>query len=240
MIKIIANSAGAIGKAFKEVILTIIDVLVECIPAIAEGALKLVDGVLKALVEYTPSIVDSIFQFLIGILEGVARNLPDLITAAVDTFMSFFSGIIDALKGIDTETLLEGIAGIGLMSGIMVALSAISALIPGAMVGVLGMGAVIAELALVLAAVGALAQIPGLEWLIGEGGNLLQGIGTAIGKFVGGIAGGFMSGVSSQFPQIGSDLSAFMTNIQPFIEGASNIEPSMMEGVKALYSECCL
>ena len=52
------------------------------------------------------------------------------------------------------------------------------------------------QLALVLAAVGALAQIPGLNWLINEGGNLLQGIGTAIGKFVGGIVGGFMSGVS--------------------------------------------
>ena len=88
--------------------------------------------------------------------------------------------------------------------------------------------------ALVLAAVGALAQIPGLEWLIGEGGNLLQGIGTAIGKFVGGIVGGFMSGVSSQFPQIGADLSAFMTNVQPFIEGATQLNPSMLDGVKAL------
>ena len=36
------------------------------------------------------------------------------------------------------------------------------------MVGILGMGAVIAELALVLAAIGALAQIPGLNWLINE------------------------------------------------------------------------
>ena len=86
----------------------------------------------------------------------------------------------------------------------MLALSAVASLVPGAMVGVLGMGAVIAELALVLAAVGVLAQIPGLEWLIGEGGNLLQGIGAAIGQFVGGIVGGFMSGVSSQFPQIGA------------------------------------
>ena len=116
----------------------------------------------------------------------------------------------------------------------MLALSAVASLVPGAMIGVLGMGAVIAELALVLAAVGALAQIPGLEWLIGEGGKLLQGIGTAIGQFVGGIVGGFMSGVSSQFPQIGADLSAFMTNVQPFIEGATQLNPSMLDGVKAL------
>ena len=232
--KVIANSAGEIGNAVKEVVLTLVEVLVECVPAIADGALKLIAGVLEALVQYTPQIVDSLFQFLIGVLEGIARNLPGLIQAAIDVLMAFFAGIVDALKGIDTATLLQGIVGIGLLAAIMAALSAVAALVPGAMVGVLGMGLVIAELALVLAAVGALAQIPGLQWLINEGGNLLQGIGTAIGKFIGGIVGGFMSGVSSQFPQIAADLSGFMTNIQPFIQGASAIDPSMMDGVKAL------
>lgn len=232
--KVIANSAGEIGNAVKEVVLTLVDVLVECVPAIADGALKLIAGVLEALVQYTPQIVDSLFQFLIGVLEGIARNLPGLIQAAIDVLMAFFAGIVDALKGIDTTTLLQGIVGIGLLAAIMAALSAVAALVPGAMVGVLGMGLVIAELALVLAAIGALAQIPGLQWLINEGGNLLQGIGTAIGKFIGGIVGGFMSGVSSQFPQIAADLSGFMTNIQPFIQGASAIDPSMMDGVKAL------
>lgn len=232
--KVIANSAGEIGNAVKEVVLTLVDVLIECVPAIADGALKLIAGVLEALVQYTPQIVDSLFQFLIGVLEGIARNLPGLIQAAIDVLMAFFAGIVDSLKGIDTATLLQGIVGIGLLAAIMAALSAVAALVPGAMVGVLGMGLVIAELALVLAAVGALAQIPGLQWLINEGGNLLQGVGTAIGKFIGGIVGGFMSGVSSQFPQIATDLSGFMTNIQPFIQGASAIDPSMMDGVKAL------
>lgn len=232
--KVIANSAGEIGNTVKEVVLTLVDVLIECVPAIADGALKLIAGVLEALVQYTPQIVDSLFQFLIGVLEGIARNLPGLIQAAIDVLMAFFVGIVDALKGIDTATLLQGIVGIGLLAAIMAALSAVAALVPGAMVGVLGMGLVIAELALVLAAVGALAQIPGLQWLINEGGNLLQGVGTAIGKFIGGIVGGFMSGVSSQFPQIATDLSGFMTNIQPFIQGASAIDPSMMDGVKAL------
>ena len=231
---VIAEGAPAIGEAVKAVVLSLIDVLVECVPAIANAVLELVAGVLAALVEYTPQIVDSVFQFLIGLLEGIARNLPGLIQAAIDVLMSFFSGIVDALSGIDTEVLLKGIAGIGLLSAIMVVLAAMAALAPAAMVGVLAMGVVIAELALVLSAIGKLAQIPGLTWLIEEGGNLLQGIGTAIGKFIGGIVGGFMSGVSSQFPQIGTDLSAFMTNIQPFIDGASKIDPSMMDGVKAL------
>ena len=232
--KVIAAGAPAIGEAVKAVILTLIDVFVSCVPQLADGALQLVVGVLAALATYTPQIVDLAFKFLIGILEGIASNLPSLIKAGIDVLMAFFTGVVDALSGIDTGALLKGIAGIGLLSAIMLALSATAALVPGAMVGILGMGAVVAEMALVLAAVGLLSKLPGLSWLIREGGKLLQGIGTAIGQFVGGIVGGFMSGVSSQFPQIGADLSAFMNNVQPFLQGASQIRPSMMDGVKAL------
>lgn len=232
--KVIAAGAPVIGEAVKSVILTLIDVFVSCVPQFADGALQLVVGVLAALATYTPQIVDLAFKFLIGILEGIASNLPSLIKAGIDVLMAFFTGVVDALRGIDTGALLKGIAGIGLLSAIMLALSATAALVPGAMVGILGMGAVVAEMALVLAAVGLLSKLPGLSWLIGEGGKLLQGIGTAIGQFVGGIVGGFMSGVSSQFPQIGADLSAFMNNVQPFLQGASQIQPSMMDGVNAL------
>lgn len=232
--KVIAAGAPAIGEAVKAVVLTLIDVFVSCVPQLADGALQLVVGVLAALVTYTPQIVDLAFKFLIGILEGIASNLPSLIKAGVDVLVAFFAGIVDALRGIDTGALLKGIAGIGLLSAIMLALSATASLVPGAMVGILGMGAVVAEMALVLAAVGLLSKLPGFSWLIGEGGKLLHGIGTAIGQFVGGIVGGFMSGVSSQFPQIGADLSAFMNNVQPFLQGASQIQPSMMDGVKAL------
>lgn len=231
---VIANGGPAIAEAFTVLVLAAVEALVTAVPAVVDGLFVLIDSVLSALVEHTPTIVEQLFDILIGIIQAITTKLPELIKAGVELLMAFFDGVIDALSGIDVNVLIKGIAGIGLLSAIMLALGAVASLVPGAMLGVLGMGAVIAELALVLAAVGALAQIPGLEWLIGEGGNLLQGIGTAIGKFVGGIVGGFMSGVSSQFPQIGADLSAFMTNVQPFIEGATQLNPSMLDGVKAL------
>lgn len=232
--EVITNGAPAIGNAVKTLVLTLIDVLVECVPAIANGALELIAGVLAALVTYTPQIVDSIMQFLVEVIEGLARNIPDLIQSVVDLLMSLFSGVISALGSMDTDSLLKGIAGIGLLSGIMVALGALAGLIPSAMVGVLGLGVVMAELAFVLAAIGGLAQIPGLDWLISEGGKLLQTVGDAIGGFIGGIVGEFMSGVSSSFPQIGADLAAFMVNVQPFIDGAKSIDPSILEGVASL------
>lgn len=231
---IIANSATAIAGAVKAIVLAIVDVIVECAPPIAEGVLTLIEEVLKSLAEHGPNIVTYLMDFLIGVINAIAARLPELIKAAVNLIGAFFKGVVDALKGIDTNVLLEGIVGIGLLSAIMLALSAVAGLIPGAMAGVLGMGVVIAEMALVLAAVGALAQLPGLKWLIGEGGDLLQGVGAAIGKFVGGIVGGFLGGISAQFPQIGQDLTDFMSNAQGFIEGAKKIDPAMLQGVNAL------
>jgi hypothetical protein len=234
ILQTIIDSVGQIGEAIKAVVLTAVDVLVECVPVLADGALQLILAVLDSLVTYLPDIVDRIISLVIGILDVVATRLPELIQAAVDVFMAFFSGIVEALNGIDTTVLIEGIAGIGLIAALMVALGAIATLVPEAMIGIAGMGLVIAELGLVLAAIGALAQIPGLEWLINEGGDFLQSIGTALGKFVGGIVGGIASGISSQLPQIGADLSEFMVTLSPFIDGAASINADMLDGVNAL------
>lgn len=233
-VEAIANGYSSIANAVKTIILKTIEVFVECIPALADGVLKLIVGVLEAAVKYTPQIVDLIFDFLIKLIDGIASRIPDLIKSAVNLLMQFFSGVVDALKGIDVETMAKGIAGVGIMTAIMAALAAVASLTPAAMVGVLGLGAVVAELSLVLAAVGALAQIPGLEWLINEGGDLLLSIGKAIGKFIGGIVGGVAEGITSALPQIGSDLTAFMENASGFLDGARSINSEVMEGVKAL------
>lgn len=219
-----------------EAIDVLCDVLVELAPKLADTLLIVTAEVLASLAEYTPQIVDSLMQFLIGLLDALAANMPELITSAVNLIGSFFQGVVDALSGIDTTSLLEGIVGIGLMTALMYALSGVASLIPGAMAGVLGMGVVIAELALVLAAIGALAQIPGLSWLIEEGGDFLQTVGTAIGQFIGGIVGGIAEGATSTLPQVGTNLSNFMTNLQPFIDGMSGIDAAVMDNAKSLAS----
>ena len=223
-----------IVEGLGKLILATCTVIAECAPAIADTILVVITEVLASLATYTPQIVDSLFTFVIGLMDALATRLPEFIASAMNLIGAFFQGVVDALKGIDTSNLIQGIVGVGLLSALMLALSAISGLIPGAMAGVLGMGIVIAELALVLAAIGALAQIPGLEWLIGEGGDFLQKVGNAIGQFVGGIAGGIAEGFTDSLPQIGTDLATFMTNIQPFIDGAKAVDASMMEGVNTL------
>ena len=230
----IADLIPTLAEKFAEAIAAFCVVIAESAPQIANSLLILLVEVLKALATYTPQIVDYLMVFLIDVLGAFANRLPELIVAAVDVIVAFFQGIGQALSGIDTTGLLQGIAGIGLLSALMLALSAVASLIPGAMIGVLGMGVVVAELALVLAAIGAFAQIPGLEWLISEGGDFLGTIGTAIGQFVGGIIGGIGQGITSSLPEMATNLSAFMTNLQPFIDGASGLDASMLEGVKSL------
>lgn len=232
--ELIVELAPILGKAIVAVILAIVDILVTCVPVLADGLLKLITGVLESLAQYAPQIVESLFQFLINILDSLSAKIPELIQSAVNLLMSFFQGVVDALSGLDTTALIKGIVGVGLMAGLMMALAAVAALTPAAMLGVLGMGAVITQLAIVIAAIGALAQLPGLEWLISEGAGLLQGIGNAIGGFVGGIVGGIAEGITASLPQIATDLSTFMTNLKPFIAGASSIDPSVLDSVKSL------
>ena len=230
----IGDSATAIGEAIKAVVLALVDVIVECAPEIVDGLLVLLSEALTSLAEHTPQIVDSLFTFVIGLIDGFAARMPELIQSVVNLVMEFFSGVISAIGSIDVTTLVQGLAGIGIMSAMMMALSAVAGLVPGAMTGVLGMGAVVAEIAVILAALGALNQIPGLDWLISEGGVMLQNIGNAIGGFVGGIIGGIAEGITASLPQIGTDLSNFMTNLTPFLDGARTIDETLLTNVGTL------
>lgn len=163
-------------------------------------------------------------QSLIEVINDSACNLPMLIQPAVNLLMSPFSGIVSTLGSINTNALLKGAVGIGLPSGITVALGAPAGLIPSAMVGVLNPDVVMVELAVVLVVIGGLAQIPGFNWLIGEGGKLLRAIGDVVGGSIGGIAGEFVSGIFGSFPQTGANLAVFTTNVRPFIDGTHGID----------------
>jgi tape measure domain-containing protein len=232
--EVIAGSSDAICKAVTVIVLALVEALVACVPAIVDGLYVLITEILQTLVEYAPMVVTALYDFLIACINAVAEKLPDLIQAGVNLLMAFFQGVIDALAGIDPSVLINGILAVRLLASLVVVMAAIAALTPAAMIGVIGVGLVVTELALVLAAIGALAQIPGLEWLIDEGGDFLQKVGTAIGKFLGGITGGFASGVSSELPQIADDLSSFMDRLTPFIDGLKSFDDAAADGAKSL------
>ena len=125
------------------------------------------------------------------------------------------------------------------LSTLMLAMSAaclIVSLVPAtaALSGALGLASFVGVMAVVLAALGGLSQIPGFNELIADGGNTLALIGDALGKFVGSIVAGFAGAVLTILPQLGLALSAFMAGVQPFIIGAKMIDASVLEGVGIL------
>ena len=217
-----------------EWILSICKVIGDSAPAIADALLKLLANVLASLATYTPMIANSLFDLWIGVLDTLTARMPEIMQSTAKFLNAFFVGMVDSIKSLDGANLLKGAIAVGIMTILVSALAGVSSMIGPAMIGLLGVGALLAELALVLAAIGAISKIPGLSWLIEEGGDLLGKIGTAIGQFVGGIAGGIALGFTNSLPEIGLNLSDFMKNINGFIEGAKKIDGKVVSGINSL------
>ena len=227
IIGMVPELASSLVAAIK----SLVGVFVQCIPEFAQGALKLIVGVLEALVQYAPQIVDLVFKFLISIFDGIGKHAPRLIKSLVDMFANIFSAVIDVLSNANPDVLLKGTACIGLLMLIAHGFASLLAITPAAMAGILAFGLIVAELGVVLIALGELAKQPGVQDLVSNGGNLLEKIGTAIGQFVGGLAGGIAKGFTSNLPDIADYLSLFMKNLKPFLDGAKSIDASTFDGV---------
>lgn len=223
-------------NSLKTILLSAIDVVVEVAPEIIDAIFKVLMQTLQSSTEYIPEMVGFVIDFVIQILNEVTSRLPELIPVINNFLHSLFDQISQAAASWSDEGLDFGI-GAAVLAGIaasVVGFNAISSLVPGAMKGLALVGLFAVEMGAVIAALGMLQQIPGVDFLMSEGGNFLQNIGTAIGQFVGGIAGGFLEGATSTLPQVGTSLSEFMTNMMPFFMMAQMINPTSLQAVSTL------
>lgn len=78
----------------------------------------------------------------------------------------------------------------------------------------------------------------GLASSIQQAIPVMQGVGQAIGELIGGLVGGLVSGagkaIMSMLPALGSSLSQFWINIQPFILGTKMMGDDALGGIKTL------
>ena len=234
VLNVIAGSAKSIANAIKAVVLASVDVLTSCAPAIAEGALSLIKEITKSLATNAPEIVDNVLTFIIGVFKVLRARLPELISEGVQLVGALLKGIFDAFSNIDTSNLEKVVIGAGILTAIMIALGTFATLLPSAMAGVIGLGAVMLELTAVFAVMGGIAQIPGLEWLIEQGGNFGEKLGTAVGKLIGGVLGGIAEGATSTLPEVGNHLSEFMENMVPFFDSLKNVKADALETISKL------
>ncbi len=234
LVEVIGEGAPVLVEAFVKTLLAVLKGLREVIPEMAITIVTILDEVLKAVAAKIQPITESLVKILIGVIRGLRLHLPEFIEEAVKLIEALLVGIFDAVNGLDWSTIGEmciGAAIFGVFCGICAALVPA---IPGAMAGLLGFGLLVTEAATIIAAIGGLAQIPGFKWLLGEGGNALELIGVAIGKFFGGIAGGLVEGAVSTLPNVGKSLTGFMENAKPFFEGCKGIDNSLLNSVETL------
>ena len=205
-------------------------------PVLVASLFKLLVEVMKSLMEYTPLFARYLIDFVIGILDVATEKMPELVSAVGRFVGAFFGSVADAISNFDGGNFLKGVIAVGLMSAMVYALAGVSSLIAPAMLGLVGIGVLLAELAFVLGLIGKLNNLEGLAEDIVSAGDLLEKVGTAIGQFIGGIVGGIAQGFTNSLPAIAEDLSKFMKDIQPFVDGARDIDKSVITGIKNLVS----
>lgn len=173
---------------------------------------------------------------------GLVKTVPTTAIGAM-VLMGLVVGELGVILGLLNKYDLN--ASIGTATALSILLVAMSvAMIPlaligtgalAAIVGVTAMIAVVTEIGLFIAALGALVtEFPELQDFLDKGIPLLSAIGEGIGEFFGSIVSGFVSSVADVLPDIGTKLSEFATNIAPFITTMTQVDKTAMEGAKAL------
>ena len=222
---IILGIVGLIPEIVKALGLAIAEfckVIIECAPLIAKAIGTVLLEAVKMLKDFVPPIVTALLDLIIQTIRAITNRVPELIMSIAELLSAIFKGFMDALQLLDSKTLLGGIACIGMLVVIFDLLASLAITAPAAAIGVVAFGALLVELMAVMTLVG---KLKGLVAGIKDAGEVLQAVGTAIGRFIGGIIGGFGLGVSDAMPTIATNLSQFMTNLQPFIKGISTVKP---------------
>ena len=183
----------------------------------------------------------SVMALVVGAIGGVLYLLQglDLIqgigtVGVITAFLAVLLLAVTAMQFIQAPSIL-GIAALAIVTVLVIALSGVLYLLQGVdptqaiqIVGVIAAFFIVLEgVCLAATAIGAVAAlaIPGLAIMVGFIG--------ALGLVVIGLAALAMD-VIARMPKLGSDLSAFMTNVQPFINGIQNIPDNISEKIGKL------
>ena len=151
-----------------------------------------------------------------GILFGLSEMVALLSSQNIQ-------GLSDqALKSIATMTALCG--GLTLLSAAIGKLMINPAGFGMTMLGEVAIAGMVAIITALVSGIGAIADLLADKFnvdllaKIEKGADVLGKVGTAIGKFFGGIAGGAREEYSSHLPEVGTAMSEFAKNIQPFLD----------------------
>ena len=223
----IIDLAPLLAEAFGAVLVAVLDVIVDSIDVIVDAIMKLLVSVVQSLSSYAGPLIDGLGDFILIVIRGLAKYVPQIIEEGVKLIGDALIAIFDAVGQFDSDALLKCVVAAGGFGLFVAALSALLPLIPSAALGLVGFGALVAEFMGILALLGALNKIDGLQELMNGGAEVLEFVGKCIGNFLGSIAEGF----TDNLPDIGENLSSFMDKLTPFLDGIKKIDESSVDNV---------
>ena len=162
--------------------------------------------------------------------------------AAMVVAVGLIAGIFWAIDALNIETSMETALALSTlllsMAGVCYILSKLGGAATGAIAGAAAFDAVIVIIGGLMVGLGALFEkfkkVIDLEGMLDKGIAILGKIGTGIGTFVGNIIGGFTAGATSGLPDVATNLSKFMLNLQPFIIGCKMMDESVINSMMSL------
>ena len=240
-LKIIASSASTWQQALIGVGL----LLALCVPLVAiAGVLMLMNNTQNAIVNA------GALSILLGVMTGVltvlaiigtglgvgaligvglllALCVPLVAIAGILILMNNVEDAIGSVKALSTLLIV--------MTGVLTVLAIIGPL------ALTGVGAIVALTGVVLAlgglviAIGALMEkFPQLQSFLDTGLSALIQLAGGLGEMIGAFVSGALTQISAGLPEIGANLSLFMTNAMPFVAGAKLVDEQVLKGVGIL------
>ena len=177
------------------------------------------------------------------IISNTKTVSPTAYTALIilSGIMAILATILGVLASFNVGPTLEIAESLSLLllslSGACTILSVVGMTGSAAFVGIGALSALIGAVGAIMAAVGALVTyIPDAKDWLENGMWVLEQIGTGLGSFFGNMVGGFLEGVTSGLPGIGTNLATFMDNAKPFFDGIQNVNVTALDGIKNLAS----
>ena len=234
ILNVISDSSDAVFAAIVQLLHVALGALKEVIPDIVTNAIETAKEVLESLIDNAPELVDKLFDFVIALIDGLAERMPGLIKSVVNLVESIIKGLVDAINQMNIGSAEEILDACLKLGEVLLALNGFALLVPGALLGVAGLGLLAAEIVGLLVLLAEINDTAGTLEHLQRGIDLLELVGSAIGRFVGSIIGGAADAISNSLPSIGSNLSAFMDNAKSFFDGASSLDSGIIDGVTHL------
>lgn len=216
----------------------------EIVGAAGNVAKAIISAIVKALsTSNTNAVADMILtmtamSLLFKLMSKMKSDVKGalIVAGSILLIMTGLVGVFALMSKIDSKTVLpSALAMVSVAAALSLAMMVFSAIPITAVLPVIGGFAIaMAGITAIIAAAAAIMSIPGIDDFMARGVRLFEIIGQAIGSLFGGLVEGAIDAVSRSLPILATNLSEFMINLEPFINGAKSFDDGTISSIKNL------